>query len=158
MRSRTKPGVLVQQVSRFAMCSKCSLDERLAYVLHEVRTVIVSPFSICTTFSFRRISPLLFLLLPRLTRFASTLTDAISLTMTAMRNPWSGDCRMCRSKVVFPLPYCCQSQPSHSSAVTYQKSGKNGHWERLSLGGLVLRLHLRTAGLSTLRSWHRELL
>jgi hypothetical protein len=32
----------------------------------------------------------------------------MSLTITAIRKPWSGDCRMCLSKVVLPLPYCCQ--------------------------------------------------
>ena len=30
--------------------------------------------------------------------------EAISLTMTAMRSPWSGDLRMCSKRVVFPLP------------------------------------------------------
>lgn len=37
-------------------------------------------------------------------RYSRMTNVLISLTMTAMRRPWSGDLRMCSSKVVFPLP------------------------------------------------------
>jgi hypothetical protein len=154
MLARSKLGVPVRPVGRFEGCSKCSLGTESVHVLHAVLTV--APFSIWIIFSLSLISPLLFLLLPRLMRLASTFTDAISFTMTAMRNPWSGDCRMCRSKVVFPLPCYRQSTSSYFTKLTHQKSRKDGYWKRLSLAGCRLRLHLRTASLSSLRRWHME--
>lgn len=35
----------------------------------------------------------------------------ISLTMTAILRPWSGDLRMCSSSVVLPLPYITVVRP-----------------------------------------------
>jgi hypothetical protein len=154
MLARSKLGVPVRPVGRFEGCSKYSLGTESVHVLYAV--CIAAPFSIWIIFSLSLISPLLFLLLPRLMRLASTFTDAISLTMTAMRSPWSGDCRMCRSKVVFPLPCYCQSTSSYFANLTNQKSRKDGYWERLSLAVRRLRLHLRTASLSSLRRWHME--
>lgn len=64
----------------------------------------------------------------------------MSLTITAIRIPWSGDARMCFKRVVFPLP-CWELaliSTLELSSKTYQKSREQGDRQLPSLGRIGL--------------------
>lgn len=112
--SATCCGSLIPELSMTTWSKPCSLHARRASsVSRSWRSVQqMQPFSIWIIFSLTTrgaASSSLFAFEEfeaRAMRLPSTFTAAISFTMTAMRRPWSGDWRMCRSSVVFPLPYC----------------------------------------------------
>jgi hypothetical protein len=68
----------------------------------------------------------------------------MSLTITAIRNPWSGDWRMCLRRVVLPLPYTGVSvswrwlNVDPIDVISYQKPRKQGD-RHLPCLGLLLR-------------------